>query len=310
MKKIIAIVMVFLYFIPWAFAYSPNSVDIEFLNNLYLKIDNIWDKKINDLKFLWNKVEIYKNKYKSNDRLYFLFSEISNYIISKTTVYNVLKVVDWDTIQIYYDWKLSSIRFIWIDSPESYTKRFGYKECFWEEASKYLKNLIEWKNITLEFDETQWKVDKYNRYLAYIFLDWKNVNEEMIKNGYAWEYTYSTKYKYQESFKNSQKLSSENKYWLWALNSCNWERKKVEEIISNSWAIANTWAINLNNNIIIEKPKIDLPKIENISNYTCWTKTYCTQMSTCEEAKFFLNSCWLTRLDSDKDWILCESLCN
>jgi len=44
--------------------------------------------------------------------------------------------------------------------------------------------------------------------------------------------------------------------------------------------------------------------------YQCGTKTKCSQMSSCEEAYFFLHTCKLTKLDRDKDGIPCESLCN
>jgi hypothetical protein len=32
-------------------------------------------------------------------------------------------------------------------------------------------------------------------------------------------------------------------------------------------------------------------------------------MASCEEARFYLTQCGLTRLDNDKDGVPCESLC-
>ena len=43
--------------------------------------------------------------------------------------------------------------------------------------------------------------------------------------------------------------------------------------------------------------------------YECGTKTYCSEMESCEEAEYFLNTCGLDRLDADGDGIPCESLC-
>jgi len=43
--------------------------------------------------------------------------------------------------------------------------------------------------------------------------------------------------------------------------------------------------------------------------YECGTKTFCTEMNSCEEAKYFYSFCGLLRLDGDKDGIPCESLC-
>ncbi|MFZ1828658.1 MAG: excalibur calcium-binding domain-containing protein, partial [Candidatus Competibacteraceae bacterium] len=47
----------------------------------------------------------------------------------------------------------------------------------------------------------------------------------------------------------------------------------------------------------------------NPSGWTCGTKTTCGQMSSCEEAKFHLTQCGVTRLDGDGDGIPCASLC-
>lgn len=41
----------------------------------------------------------------------------------------------------------------------------------------------------------------------------------------------------------------------------------------------------------------------------CGTKTFCTEMNSCEEARYFYSICGLLRLDGDKDGIPCESLC-
>ncbi len=43
--------------------------------------------------------------------------------------------------------------------------------------------------------------------------------------------------------------------------------------------------------------------------YTCSTKRYCSQMTSCEEAMFYYKHCGLTRLDGDGDGIPCERLC-
>ncbi|WP_281360258.1 excalibur calcium-binding domain-containing protein [Pelistega europaea] len=38
-------------------------------------------------------------------------------------------------------------------------------------------------------------------------------------------------------------------------------------------------------------------------------RKYCKEMSSCEEAKFYLNRCGMTRLDRDRDGIPCENVC-
>lgn len=45
------------------------------------------------------------------------------------------------------------------------------------------------------------------------------------------------------------------------------------------------------------------------SNFTCSGKRRCSQMDTCEEAQFHLESCGVTSLDRDRDGVACNSLC-
>jgi len=42
---------------------------------------------------------------------------------------------------------------------------------------------------------------------------------------------------------------------------------------------------------------------------TCGSKRLCSEMSSCAEARYYLENCGLTRLDRDRDGVPCESLC-
>jgi Excalibur calcium-binding domain len=55
-----------------------------------------------------------------------------------------------------------------------------------------------------------------------------------------------------------------------------------------------------------------LPPLEQslkTSDHTCGTKTKCNQMTSCEEAQFYLSQCRVGRLDRDGDGVPCESIC-
>ncbi len=56
-------------------------------------------------------------------------------------------------------------------------------------------------------------------------------------------------------------------------------------------------------------PTTPAPVAANPSGWTCGTKTTCGQMTSCDEAKFYLNPCGVKRLDGDGDGIPCASLC-
>jgi cold shock CspA family protein len=51
--------------------------------------------------------------------------------------------------------------------------------------------------------------------------------------------------------------------------------------------------------------------IEEEAYYTCEGKTYCSEMSSCEEATFYIRNCPGTKMDGDNDGIPCErQFCN
>ena len=242
-KKIFIILLTSILLINTSFSYELNSRDKNILNKIYLKIDNFSENKKN---ILDKKIKILIKKYKKNERLNFLLINIDKYILNSFETKNqiikinnnleknisinkfkVLKVIDGDTIKINYFWKKENIRFIWIDAPENSKIRKWYIECYWKESKEFLYNLLNNKKVDLEFDKTQWKRDKYDRLLAYVILDWKNVNNLIIKNGFAFEYTYNKPYKYLNLFKKSQEIAKKNKLWVWSLKTCKLKLNKV-----------------------------------------------------------------------------------
>lgn len=55
----------------------------------------------------------------------------------------------------------------------------------------------------------------------------------------------------------------------------------------------------------------ELPQVTSTSAYVCDGRTHCSQMNSCEEAKYFINNCPGTEMDGDGDGIPCEKqFCN
>lgn len=50
-----------------------------------------------------------------------------------------------------------------------------------------------------------------------------------------------------------------------------------------------------------------LPMPSPASRWQCDGRTHCSQMTSCEEAKFFVSNCPNTEMDGDRDGIPCES---
>lgn len=131
----------------------------------------------------------------------------------------VVRVVDGDTIEIEGGEK---VRYIGIDTPETVDPRKPV-QCFGVEASKKNKEMVEGKMVRLEKDITD--RDKYNRLLRYIWLDDVLVNLELVKQGFAYSYSYPPDIKYQDLFVKAQQEARDSKQGLW--NACPDAEKKI-----------------------------------------------------------------------------------
>lgn len=146
--------------------------------------------------------------------------------------YDVVKVVDGDTLDVSIEGKVERLRLIGIDTPETVDPRKPV-ECFGIEASNKAKAVLAGKKVSLEGDNTQGERDKYDRLLRYVFLeDGTNFNLFMVKEGYAYEYTYSLPYKYHAEFKLAQKNAEINKKGLWASGVCEDDTKTIPATIT------------------------------------------------------------------------------
>ena len=133
----------------------------------------------------------------------------------------VYSVIDGDTFRYRKeDWSLQSVRLLWVDAPESNTARYRTTECFWKESKNYLTNLIKNQYVTLEFDTNSASSDAYGRMLAYVYLNWELVNETLIAEWYAKEYTYKTPYSQQSAFKQAEENAKKSEKWLWSASTC------------------------------------------------------------------------------------------
>jgi micrococcal nuclease len=134
--------------------------------------------------------------------------------------YDVVDIVDGDTVKVRLDGVTETIRMIGVNTPETVDPRRPV-ECFGKEASQKAQELLEGKRVALEADVTQGDRDKYNRLLRFVFLeDGTNFGERMIREGYAYEYTYKKPYVYQELYREAQTFAQEHKNGLWADSVC------------------------------------------------------------------------------------------
>ena len=145
---------------------------------------------------------------------------------ANTNEFRVQKVVDGDTIEILKYGRTEKVRLIGIDTPETLDPRKPV-QCYGKEASNNTKHLLEGQMVKIETDPLVGERDKYNRILAYVWLDNnKLINLELISNGYAHEYTYrSQPYKYQSQFKSAEKSAQSSNLGFWSVQTCNGKTK-------------------------------------------------------------------------------------
>ena len=129
---------------------------------------------------------------------------------SRKSCYNfrvtkINRVVDGDTIDVTLDLgfsltKKERVRIAGVDTPEKRTRNLEEKE-LGIDATNWLKDKI--KNTLTGDDELTIRtelvggVGKYGRLLGWLYVgdDVTSLNEQMISEGYAWEYDGGTKKK-------------------------------------------------------------------------------------------------------------------
>lgn len=137
-----------------------------------------------------------------------------NSIYAKETV-QFSACVDGDTIKILLDGEVKTVRMLAIDTPESVHPTKGV-EYYGKEASNYtcekVKNA---KTIEIEYDDDSDKTDKYDRLLAWIFVDGSLLQKDLVSNGYAKvAYLYGD-YKYTSQLEDAQELASAQSIGIW-----------------------------------------------------------------------------------------------
>ena len=126
----------------------------------------------------------------------------------------LLECIDGDTAHFEVNGKDEKVRFLAINTPEVDTDP-EKSEPFGEAAASYTcKALKEADEITLEFDEKADR-DHYGRLLAWVFVDGRLLQEELISKGYAEvKYIYDD-YRYVEELRLAQKKAEAEKAGMW-----------------------------------------------------------------------------------------------
>ena len=130
--------------------------------------------------------------------------------------------------------------------------------------------------------------DRYGRLLGRIYLDDRDINREMVREGHAWVYR---QYSSDIRLLQDEQAARDSQAGLWSLP----DAQRVPP-----WEWRRGGSAQKQVSVAAASPK---------ASFSCGAKTYCREMATCEEARFFLRQCGLTRLDGDGDGVPCEAIC-
>lgn len=135
---------------------------------------------------------------------------VNNPSLMRDVPATVKRVIDGDTIELASGEK---VRYIGVDTPEKVSPTVS-TQCFADEASRYNQSLVEGKNVTLSQDTSA--RDRYGRLLAYVYLeDGRFLNEELVKNGYAFSSAYPPDIANQRVLEQAQESARSQSLGLW-----------------------------------------------------------------------------------------------
>ena len=117
----------------------------------------------------------------------------------------VVGISDGDTITVLHEGKGEKIRLYGIDTPEK-------GQAFGKKAKQFTSKMVYGKTVEVEAKDT----DRYGRTVALINVGGQSVNEELIKNGYAWVYRKYCVESFCEDWLNFEIIARYGKIGLWS----------------------------------------------------------------------------------------------
>ncbi|MDT3723196.1 thermonuclease family protein [Pseudomonas oryzihabitans] len=202
---------------------------------------------------------------------------------AETITGRVVGISDGDTLTLLTaDKRQLKVRLAGIDTPER-AQPYGSR------AQQQLSALAFGRQAELQVQDT----DRYGRTVARVIVGGQDVNREMVREGAAWVYQ---AYNRDKALLAVEADARAQRRGLWAL-------PEAERVAPWDWRKTERTGQTIN---LAAKPT----KAESSNSFSCsGGKKYCKEMSSCAEARFYLEQCGMSRLDRDKDGIPCENVC-
>jgi endonuclease YncB( thermonuclease family) len=196
---------------------------------------------------------------------------------------HVVHVRDGDSLIVRDGERQRDLRLAEIDAPER-------GQPWGKRATQALAQLVEGKSLRVDFVE----LDRYGREVSRVFVGERCVACELVRGGHAWAFR---KYLRDPAFLAWERAARSARRGLWA---------------QPAHAVVPPWEWRVG----IRSPSADTarallgePAAARDEEAACGAKRTCGEMTSCAEARFYLEQCGVTRLDRDGDGVACEDLC-
>ena len=127
--------------------------------------------------------------------------------------YEVIRAVDGDTILISAFGSETTVRLIGIDAPESVHPDAEKNTPEGAQASLFLRQYVDGKRVTLEYDQEL--KDRYDRTLAYVYVDGMMLQDIMLGMGMARTLVMEPNTRYQHHFEMIERGAREGGSGFW-----------------------------------------------------------------------------------------------
>ncbi|MGD9950645.1 MAG: thermonuclease family protein, partial [Desulfobulbus sp.] len=204
--------------------------------------------------------------------LFFVFPLIGLLLPSTSFSWSgpVLSISDGDTIIVLHEGKREKIRLYGIDCPEK-------DQVGGEEARKLTLALISGRRIEVEAKGK----DRYGRTVGLVKIDSTSLNESLILNGYAWVYWQYCDEKFCSTWLQLEGEARKQKKGMWknpdAIPPWEWKEDRGHAFAQD------TLEKNLPHGGVVANKDV---KPSTGNDFICDGRIYCSQMTSCEEAKF------------------------
>ena len=224
----------------------------------------------------------------------------------------VISVADGDTITVLHDGKEEKIRLHGIDCPEG-------DQPFGDKATALTISLVNGRTV----DVVPVTIDKYGRTVGLVTIDSQSLNESIIRNGYAWVFTKYCEESYCSNWSDIESNARKQKKGMWnssvVIPPWEWRASKKER--NREYHTASDAPVIIMGEKSRPTPEPSIwAKVKGAltgsntrdsdsstaNQYRCDGRTYCSQMTSCEEAKFFLQNCPGAKMDGNHDGVPCE----